>query len=1132
MESAGPGPGGLAGAAVGPYDILERIGAGGMGEVYLAHDRRLGRRVAIKALGAALFGDDNARKRFLREGRLACQVAHPYVASIHGVVEHGSELLLVMEHVDGRPLTGVLREGRPDERTVLRWGREIAEAMAAIHRAGLVHRDVKPGNVMIARDGHVKVLDFGLAQVADPGPPDSAATTRSHESSLTAPGATVGTLLYMSPEQLRGEPLDARSDLFSLGVVLYEALDGRHPFARRTAAESAAAILHESPGASAGPPSGASDRARRIVLKLLEKRREDRHASADDLARELEDALERLAPPRPPFSRAVLVRIAAGAALLAAAAAGAAYWAMLPPVWGKPRYAVAIAPFGDQTGAERGLLESAMLADLLTVDLESSRLVRVAGPDETQSLLSGASGSAGREAARRVARGMAADYLVTGRLYRDGENLVATAEILALREGLPDLPALRAGGASVLALAELLARDLRRQLPDVSRLTAWRDDRADLEQLTSASEEARLHHGLGLLALRQERPGQASEHFERAVAADPDFAMARADLARSLHLAGYGRRAREAATAGLEVAARLGPAAERQALILRAVWAELYYKSDEGRAATARLVELYPDEPAVIEQRARALFAGRLDPESLAQALEQAERALVLDPPNTRLGLLRASLLRSSRRLDDAARALDAIDARLAGADNLEGQAAAANERGRLLWTRQEYHAARERLEAAAELFARAGRVTSAADARLEAAMVSTLVEAGASEEAGRRIAAALEEAERVGSLRTRCEALSAGGAWRIRRGDYAAAIPLLQQAVDQARQLENDDLLVQPLANLGNLLVYLGRTAEAAPLLESAAEVAGNTGHRATRLASLKGLAQIREHAGDLAGAVEALSALTGGPTPGQSQETPDRMVSLARTTLASIECARGNLTAALEHAARAERDLRTLELAPDLAEALIVHARVLAALGRFAAAETSLAEARRIATSSNASGVLERCAIEAASALLDRGHTTEAQAELRRAGAQATGANGTLLACRIAAGQDRPDAESLCAGLASDADAPAAQRIEARAWRARALLRADRAAAASTEAAAAAEQAAAAGLRLTLAVAAGVIGGLPAAHRPADAAERVEAGRRAMAEHVGSAPVEDRAAVQQLEMVRLGGARARPGR
>jgi Tol biopolymer transport system component len=211
-------------AQVGAYVIADLLGTGGMGEVYKAHDTRLNRPVAIKIVHDAAHADCHDAARFRAEARFAASLDHPFVCKIYELIEADEAALIVMEFVDGEPLSSVLTRGVPPLADALRFGIEIAEGLADVHRHGLVHRDVKPSNVMITLCGHVKLLDFGLARL---GPPSASATTRS---AMTGPGVVLGTPLYMAPEQAVGSPVTHRADLFSLGVVLFQCLTGELPF--------------------------------------------------------------------------------------------------------------------------------------------------------------------------------------------------------------------------------------------------------------------------------------------------------------------------------------------------------------------------------------------------------------------------------------------------------------------------------------------------------------------------------------------------------------------------------------------------------------------------------------------------------------------------------------------------------------------------------------------------------------------------------------------------------------------------------------------------------------------------------------------------------------------------------------
>ncbi len=233
------------GDRLGPYEIVAFIGAGGMGEVWRARDTRLEREVALKVLPASTLADPTARARLLREARMASQLNHPNVCTIHEVGESDGRAYIAMELVEGRSLASLLAGGGLPAEQVLKLGLQLADALAHAHERGVVHRDLKSGNVNVTLEGRVKVLDFGLAKRL--ASEDLAKATTLTQASLTEAGAIVGTLAYMAPEQLRGEGADARSDVWALGVVLYEMAAGRRPFRGDTSYELSSAILSQPP---------------------------------------------------------------------------------------------------------------------------------------------------------------------------------------------------------------------------------------------------------------------------------------------------------------------------------------------------------------------------------------------------------------------------------------------------------------------------------------------------------------------------------------------------------------------------------------------------------------------------------------------------------------------------------------------------------------------------------------------------------------------------------------------------------------------------------------------------------------------------------------------------------------------
>ncbi len=278
------------GTKVGPYEILDRLGQGGMGEVYRARDTRLGREVAFKVLGEGVEHDPDSIARFQQEARLAGALNHPNVLTVYDVGEHDRKPFLVSELLEGETLRELLDAGSLPRKMALRLALQLAQGLSAAHGKGIVHRDLKPENVFVTLDGRAKILDFGIAKLTTPREGEFAETPQ------TAAGQLIGTLAYMSPERLQGEHLDARSDLFSFGCVLFEMFCGCRPFAGKTAVETGAAILHDEPGSidQVVPPALAN-----LMMRCLRKRVEERISSAQEAADALEQLLANEQTPHP-----------------------------------------------------------------------------------------------------------------------------------------------------------------------------------------------------------------------------------------------------------------------------------------------------------------------------------------------------------------------------------------------------------------------------------------------------------------------------------------------------------------------------------------------------------------------------------------------------------------------------------------------------------------------------------------------------------------------------------------------------------------------------------------------------------------------------------------------------------------
>jgi serine/threonine protein kinase/tetratricopeptide (TPR) repeat protein len=510
------------GTRVGPYEIVGWIGAGGMGEVFRAKDTKLGREVAIKMLPEGFGSDADRLKRFRQEARTLSALNHPNVLTIHDLGEHEGAPFLVTELLEGETLRQKLG-GKPlGARKAAEIALQVAKGLAAAHEKGILHRDLKPENLFLTWDGRVKILDFGLAKLQEPAI-GSESETRTN---LSDPGRVVGTVGYMSPEQVQGLPLDARSDLFSLGVVLWEMLTGKAPFHRTSALETQHAILKEDP-----PDPDETLKVPTVLMKILDtclaKDPAARFHSAHDLAFGLE-SLSLLSVSDDPATEAVplprrrlIPGLIAAAALLLAAAAGFVTWKSWRPA--APPYeprSVAILPFENRTGDPSLEPLGQRIVDLLRQDLQSVDDLKVAADQP----LTGSGGSP----MRRLAEATKARFVASGSFYAMGRNLEFQARLedpwtgqviyqlgpwKAPRED-PDqaLPELRQRVAGAVAWTY---DQLLRYAPGAvrpPRLEALQAYRQVMMEFTATSTNYQI-------------PG-----FERAVALDPDFFPLRLDF--------------------------------------------------------------------------------------------------------------------------------------------------------------------------------------------------------------------------------------------------------------------------------------------------------------------------------------------------------------------------------------------------------------------------------------------------------------------------------------------------------------------------------------------------------------------------------------------------------------------------
>jgi TolB-like protein/predicted Ser/Thr protein kinase len=522
----------MIGETLSHYRILEKIGEGGMGEVYLAEDARLLRKVALKLLPEALTRDPERNQRFVQEARAAAAVEHPSIAAIYDVDEVRGRSFIAMEYVRGESLRQAIANKKLGLGRALSLAIQVAEGMAKAHERGVVHRDLKPANILISEDGYAKVIDFGVAKLLAPLAQDTEGETLLK----TSEGQVAGTVSYMSPEQARGETLDARSDIFSLGVVLYQMLSGTAPFLRPSAAETLSAILKEAAPPLALEGAETPPELQRILKKVLAKDPADRDGSMKDLALDLrllkEDVAStgatraRVAPP----GRSPLAWLAGGLAT-AVAVVIAVYLlhgglGKRPPPGIGPsgRPAIAVMYFEDHTGSEEIRWLSRGLPNMLTTGLAQTPGLDVVSSQRIQEILRQVGAEdldvIDKAVVSEVARRAGAGAVVAGSIFKSGAEVRIDVQVEDVGSGRV-LAAQSVRGSDIFGLVDELAGRIRGGL----ELTEAPSARS-ITEITTPSLEAYRLFSEAMEAFRNVRYPDARRRMQRAVEIDPAFAIA------------------------------------------------------------------------------------------------------------------------------------------------------------------------------------------------------------------------------------------------------------------------------------------------------------------------------------------------------------------------------------------------------------------------------------------------------------------------------------------------------------------------------------------------------------------------------------------------------------------------------
>lgn len=835
----------MIGSRLAQYRILEKVGAGGMGVVYRAHDEELERDVAIKVLPAGSLEDAAARKRFKQEALVLARINHPNIATLYGAGAENGVDFLVMEFIAGASLSDRILTGSLPIPEVIVLASQIAEGLVAAHLRGIIHRDLKPGNIRLTPEGRIKILDFGLAQRSPRASSSGATITVSQVQEAS------GTIPYMSPEQLRGQVADERSDIWGVGTVLYELCCGQRPFRGSTPAVTAADIIHQQPRSLRALRADAPPALETIVQKCLEKEPSNRYQSAEALLADINALRDSDTRPEGGVPKKLLgmptpVVVAALIVLSATMALVIAHFAKVPGVGKQGRRSVAVLGFKNLKGIESQDWISTALSEMFTTELAAGGELRaVPGEDVARARMDlklPTSESLGQSTLKQVKERLGSD-LVVGGSYLDLDGQIRVDVRVQDASDGTDVANFSESGpeGDLFAIVNRAGAALRAHV-GAGGLTS--DQLANVRASQPANLAAARLYAEGLARLREFDADGAREKFEAAINADPKDALSHAALASAWSQLGYDARAAQQAKIAFDLSTGL---AREDRLTIEGAYHTAGKEWDKAIDVYRTLYSFFPDRVDYGLSLVDAQVAAGKGQDALATIAKLRESPVV----DARIDLAEA---RAAAALGQYRRAAQA-NARAAEAALKQG---ASIERAQAL--QQQCWANRNlgQLDEARDAGTKAQAIFeenhyARGQARSLTCVGAVLSDKGDLDSAKQMYEEALGLVQRIGARLDIAGALNNIGNVLANEGKLQESTAKYQQAVAVATEIDDKPDQIKAQINLGVNLMILGEFRNAQKALRSSAEIARAIGDQQVAAESLINLATVSLYVGEL---------------------------------------------------------------------------------------------------------------------------------------------------------------------------------------------------------------------------------------------------------------------------------------